>query len=87
MKGFLLLLLVTSVVSGCGRKLPPDCGVVLESGDYDRFEMMGRQGAEAGGRDREQRVWLPCVSRTEAKRRVGGSGYIASQFELSYRMQ
>ena len=42
MKGFLLLLLVTSVVSGCGRKLPPDCGVILESGDYDRFEMMER---------------------------------------------
>ncbi len=35
----LVLCLVVTVASGCGRRLPPDCGEVLEKTDFGRFEI------------------------------------------------
>ena len=42
MKGIFLILTLVLFASGCGRKLPPDCRSVLESGDYGRFELKGQ---------------------------------------------
>ena len=41
MKGVFVLLAIVVAISGCGRRLPPDCREFLESEDYGRFEIMG----------------------------------------------
>ena len=41
MKGVFVLLAIVIAISGCGRRLPPDCREFLESEDYGRFEIMG----------------------------------------------
>ena len=57
MKGIFLLLTIALTVSGCGRKLPPDCRSVLESGDYGRFELRGQGIAK----DKDLGVeWFRC---------------------------
>ena len=58
MKGITLLIAIGCILSGCGRKLPPDCRVILEEGDYGRFELRGSLGI---ARDEEFRIdWFRC---------------------------
>jgi len=57
MKGIFLILTLVLFASGCGRKLPPDCRSVLESGDYGRFELSGQGIAK----DKDLGVdWFRC---------------------------
>ncbi len=42
MKGVLVLLAIVLTISGCGRRLPPDCRDIIESEDYGRFEVIGQ---------------------------------------------
>ena len=57
MKGVLVLLAIVIAVTGCGRRLPPDCRDILESEDYGRFEIM-RQGI---ARDTKLGIeWFRC---------------------------
>ena len=39
MRGVFVLLVIVIVISGCGRRLPPDCRDYLDSEDYGRFEV------------------------------------------------
>lgn len=58
MKSVPLLITVVCVLSGCGRKLPPDCRDILESGDYGRFQILGSQGI---ARDEKLGIdWFRC---------------------------
>ena len=41
MKGVFVLLAIVIAISGCGRRLPPDCREFLEIEDYGRFEITG----------------------------------------------
>jgi len=58
MKGIPLLIAMVCILSGCGRKLPPDCRDILERGDYGRFQLQGSPGI---ARDEEYGIdWFRC---------------------------
>ena len=57
MRGVFVLLVMVIVISGCGRRLPPDCRDYLDSEDYGRFEVK-EQGI---ARDTEYGIeWFRC---------------------------